>query len=68
MKKKFRLKVSKWKNGVLEHLESEHESMQEALLEAELHEGVIKIYSELNQLIHVEHRLKELIKEIESYA
>ena len=67
MKKRFRLKVSRWKKGILEHHESEHDSLQEALLHSKLFQGVIKIYSELNQLIHVEHRLiKEEI--IETYA
>ena len=65
MRKKHKLKISKWKNGVLEHHESEHETFQEALIASEAFHGLVKIYNELNQLIHVENRLiGELIKDL----
>ena len=66
MKKRHRLKVSRWKKGVLEHHESEHQTFQEALIAAEMFHGLIKIYNEMNQLIHVENKLIQEL--IEHYA
>ena len=52
--KKHKLKISKWKNGILENEEKFFETFQEALIFAEASKGLIKIYNELEQLIHAE--------------
>ena len=55
--KRHRLKISNWVDGKLEHYETEHDSFEEALLIAANYIGLIKIYNELDQLIHVENRI-----------
>lgn len=50
--KKFKLKVSTWVNGVLTIITKFFSSLNEAIIEAKLWNGIVKVYNHLNQIIH----------------
>jgi hypothetical protein len=49
---KYTLKVILWENGILKTIVKFFNSLIETIKESKLYKGIIKIYDNLNQLLH----------------